>query len=43
MRTGQRPLLMAGGIAFALGGVWRLLFLDGDPDYLAGLLAFDSC
>lgn len=38
LRTGQRPLLMLGGIAFALGGLWRLVFLEGDPNYLGDYL-----
>ncbi len=37
-RIGQRPLLIVGGVAFALAGVWRLLLLTGDPDYLVAYL-----
>ncbi|NQY56028.1 MAG: DHA2 family efflux MFS transporter permease subunit [Ilumatobacteraceae bacterium] len=37
-RIGQRPLLIAGGIAFAIGGVWRLVALDGEPAYVADYL-----
>jgi EmrB/QacA subfamily drug resistance transporter len=33
-RIGQRPILLVGGVAFALGGVYRLLMLDGDVNYL---------
>jgi EmrB/QacA subfamily drug resistance transporter len=35
---GQRPLLVAGGVFYALGGLWRLLFLDGDVNYLGTYL-----
>jgi EmrB/QacA subfamily drug resistance transporter len=37
-RIGQRPMLLAGGVAYALGGVWRLDVLDGHPDYLGAYL-----
>lgn len=37
-RIGQRPLLLWGGGAFAVGGVWRLLALDGTPAYLLDYL-----
>ncbi len=37
-RIGQRPLLLVGGIAFATGGLWRLVFLDGTPSYAAEYL-----
>jgi len=37
-RTGQRPLLFVGGVAFALGGMWRLLVLDGEASYLTDYL-----
>jgi EmrB/QacA subfamily drug resistance transporter len=33
-RIGQRPLLLAGGVAFAVGGLWRLVFLDATPNFL---------
>jgi hypothetical protein len=33
-RIGQRPLLVAGGIAYASGGLWRLAALDADGSYL---------
>jgi len=36
--TGQRPLLILGGISFALGGLWRLIALDGTPNYLVEYL-----
>ncbi|PCC74577.1 drug resistance transporter, EmrB/QacA subfamily [Nannocystis exedens] len=32
-RIGQRPLLVAGGLAFALGGLWRLMMLSAEVDY----------
>ncbi|WAS90132.1 MFS transporter [Nannocystis punicea] len=32
-RIGQRPLLIAGGLAFALGGLWRLAMLTGEANY----------
>jgi MFS family permease len=41
-RIGQRPLLVAGGLAFAVGGLYRLLFLGADVayarDYLPSML-----
>jgi hypothetical protein len=37
-RVGQRPLLLLGGLAYASGGVWRLVFLDGTADYLVEYL-----
>lgn len=37
-RIGQRPLLLGGGLAFAIGGLWRLVFLDGNPHYVAEYL-----
>jgi len=37
-RIGQRPLLLGGGLAFATGGLWRLVFLDGTPNYLTEYL-----
>jgi EmrB/QacA subfamily drug resistance transporter len=37
-RSGQRPLLLAGGVLFSLGGLWRLTFLGSTPDYLADYL-----
>jgi EmrB/QacA subfamily drug resistance transporter len=37
-RSGQRPLLLAGGFLFAIGGLWRLVFLQASPDYLADYL-----
>ncbi|MGI9615179.1 MAG: MFS transporter [Acidimicrobiales bacterium] len=33
-RFGQRPLLIAGGVFFAIGGLWRLAFLGPQVDYL---------
>jgi MFS family permease len=37
-RIGQRPLLLVGGVTFAVGGLWRLVALDGTPDYLVDYL-----
>ncbi len=37
-RIGQRPLLLCGGILFALGGLWRLVFLGGDASYVTEYL-----
>jgi EmrB/QacA subfamily drug resistance transporter len=37
-RIGQRPLLLTGGLMFAVGGVWRLLALDGTPSYVVDYL-----
>jgi EmrB/QacA subfamily drug resistance transporter len=37
-RIGQRPLLLVGGMAFAFGGLWRLLFLDATPDFVRAYL-----
>jgi EmrB/QacA subfamily drug resistance transporter len=37
-RIGQRPLLLAGGVVYALGAVWRLVALDGEPDYAGAYL-----
>ncbi|QGG94343.1 DHA2 family efflux MFS transporter permease subunit [Actinomarinicola tropica] len=37
-RVGQRPLLLAGGVVFALGGLWRVLMLDAGTDYLVDYL-----
>ncbi len=37
-KIGQRPLLLAGGVAFAAGGVWRLFTFDAQPEYLRGFL-----
>jgi EmrB/QacA subfamily drug resistance transporter len=37
-RIGQRPLLLGGGAMFALGGLWRLVFLDGTPNYVTDYL-----
>lgn len=35
---GQRPLLIAGGLTFAVGGVWRAVALSGEPSYLVDYL-----
>ena len=32
-RIGQRPLLLAGGVLYALGGLYRLVALGADVDY----------
>ncbi|MEM1332258.1 MAG: DHA2 family efflux MFS transporter permease subunit [Actinomycetota bacterium] len=37
-QIGQRPLLTVGGAVFAVGGVWRLLALDGSPSYVVDYL-----
>ncbi len=37
-RIGQRPMLIVGGVTFAAGGAWRLVMLDGQPDYLVDYL-----
>jgi EmrB/QacA subfamily drug resistance transporter len=37
-RIGQRPLLLAGGVLFSVGGAWRLLALDGAPSYVVDYL-----
>ena len=37
-RIGQRPLLLVGGVSFAVGGVWRLVALDGTPSYVVDYL-----
>jgi EmrB/QacA subfamily drug resistance transporter len=37
-RIGQRSLLLVGGVAYAAGGLWRLLALDATPDYVVEYL-----
>lgn len=37
-RFGQRPLVLTGGLAFAIGGVYRLLFLGAEVDYAGAYL-----
>ena len=37
-RIGLRPLLLGGGATFAIGGLWRLVFLDGTPHFDAAYL-----
>lgn len=37
-RIGQRPLLLAGGVSFALGGLHRFVVLDGESNYVTDLL-----
>ena len=37
-RVGQRPLLVAGGIAFAIGGAWRLLAIGATEQYVTDYL-----
>lgn len=37
-RIGQRPLLLGGGATFAIGGLWRLVFLDGTPHFVTAYL-----
>jgi EmrB/QacA subfamily drug resistance transporter len=42
-RIGQRPLLLAGGVAFAAGGAWRLVALGSEADYLGAYLPSMLC
>jgi hypothetical protein len=35
---GQRPLLVVGGVIYAVAGVWRLVALGAEPDYLVDYL-----
>lgn len=37
-RVGQRPILIFGGISYALGGVWRLAVLDAEQQYFVDYL-----
>lgn len=37
-RIGQRPLILTGGVVFAIGGVWRLVALTGTPAYVTDYL-----
>jgi MFS family permease len=37
-RIGQRPLILTGGVVFAIGGLWRLVFLTGTPAYVMDYL-----
>ncbi len=37
-RIGQRPLLLGGGVLFAIGGLWRLVLLGDDPSYVTDYL-----
>jgi MFS family permease len=37
-RIGQRPILIAGGIAYALAGVWRLAVLGPEGNYFVDYL-----
>jgi EmrB/QacA subfamily drug resistance transporter len=37
-RVGQRPLLIAGGVLFAAGGLWRLAFLQESSGYAVDYL-----
>jgi EmrB/QacA subfamily drug resistance transporter len=37
-RIGQRPILIGGGIAYALAGVWRLALLGPDGNYVVDYL-----
>jgi EmrB/QacA subfamily drug resistance transporter len=37
-RIGQRPLILTGGVIFAIGGLWRLVFLTGTADYVTDYL-----
>jgi EmrB/QacA subfamily drug resistance transporter len=38
VRIGQRPLLLTGGVAFAVGGLYRLLFLGAEDAYVRDYL-----
>lgn len=37
-RIGQRPILLAGGVAYAMGGAHRLVFLGADERYVTAYL-----
>ncbi|MFN3258248.1 MAG: DHA2 family efflux MFS transporter permease subunit [Ilumatobacter sp.] len=37
-KVGQRPLLLIGGALFAVGGLWRLVFLSVEPAYVIDYL-----
>lgn len=37
-RFGQRPLIVTGGVAFALGGLWRVVATETQPDYAVAYL-----
>jgi MFS family permease len=37
-RIGQRPMLITGGLLFATGGMWRLVMLGGEADYVVDYL-----
>lgn len=37
-RVGQKPLILLGGVVFALGGLFRWWMLDAVPDYFADYL-----
>jgi EmrB/QacA subfamily drug resistance transporter len=37
-RIGQRPLLVAGGLVYAIGGAWRLFTFDADPAFATAYL-----
>ena len=37
-RIGQRPIIIAGGISYALGGLSRVVLLDGEQRYLVDYL-----
>jgi EmrB/QacA subfamily drug resistance transporter len=37
-RVGQRPLLVLGGLAYAAGGLWRVIALGATPDYVVDYL-----
>jgi EmrB/QacA subfamily drug resistance transporter len=37
-RVGQRPLLLTGGLVYAAGGLWRLVMLGGEANYLTDYL-----
>lgn len=37
-RIGQRPIIIAGGISYALGGLYRVVMLGGDTNYVVDYL-----
>jgi EmrB/QacA subfamily drug resistance transporter len=37
-RIGQRPIMIAGGISYALGGLYRVVMLGGDANYVVDYL-----
>jgi EmrB/QacA subfamily drug resistance transporter len=37
-RIGQRPVVAAGGLAFAIGAIWALVFIEATPNYAGAVL-----